>query len=709
MAAPLIPRQPAPDPYVDDKANILVVDDLPDKLLVFQSILEELGQNLVLVRSGSEALREILNREFAVILLDVNMPDIDGLETARLIRQYKRSAHTPIIFITAYADEMQTAQGYSLGAVDYILSPVNPTVLRSKVKVFVELHQMQRRTRAMAEDRVARARAEAARNAAEETTRRSNFLAHASHELGASLDLDEAMRRLLALLVPDMADMAAIAIETEIGHTRLAWRAPHGERLHTMLARSHDELPPRLAAALQGAEGLDAICRLLRIGERKLGTLALAFGPSSRMLHGADLATLDELASRSAIALENARLFGTLEREIERSRKAEQELQDANRRKDEFLAMLSHELRNPLAPIRNAVELMRRIGPPDPKLVMARDIIDRQVDHLAGLVDELLDISRISRGKITLKKESVELTQLIAHSVETVRPLIDARRQKLMVQAPTEPVWLSGDFARLSQVIANLLNNAAKYTHEEGHIEVRAVADAGRAVITVKDDGAGIDAQLLPHVFDLFVQGERALDRTQGGLGIGLTVVKRLVELHSGTVEVESAGSGKGATFKVVLPCISGVQAAPSSRLLVGEAAHVYGRRVLVVDDNRDAAESTAAFLRTEGHEVKAVHDGNEALSCLKVFDPHVVVLDIGLPGLDGYAVARQLRERGDTNHALLIAMTGYGQAEDRQRAVEAGFDYHFVKPTDPRQIQLAIEKGRVLQASEPGARPLRA
>src|ERR671935_48094 len=470
----------------DEKANILVVDDLPEKLLVFQTILEELGQNLVMVRSGSDALREVLAREFAVILLDVNMPDIDGLETAKLIRQYKKSAHTPIIFVTAYADEMQTAQGYSLGAVDYILSPVRPDVLRSKVKVFVELWHMQQRTRAMAE-------AEAARHAAEEARRRANFLAHASRELGASLELEQGMRRLLELAVPHVCDVAALSVEKEPG------------KVDTLGAPAADFVPARVASALRTVladkkplelgphEGLAAIlCQPLQVGSRVIGALALGY--AGREPRDRDM--LEELAGRAAMALDNARLYRSLEREIARSRKAEHELQDANRRKDEFLAMLSHELRNPLAPIRNAVELMRRIGAPDPKLVMARDIIDRQVDHLAGLVDELLDISRISRGKITLKKEQVELAQLISHSVETARPLIEARRQKLAVHAPPDPVWLSGDFARLSQVIGNLLNNAAKYTQEEGHIELRAVAEAGRAVISVKDNGAGIDAQL---------------------------------------------------------------------------------------------------------------------------------------------------------------------------------------------------------------------
>ena len=670
----------------EEKANILVVDDLSEKLLVFSSILEELGENLVMVRSGSDALREVLTREFAVILLDVNMPDIDGLETGRLIRQYKKSAHTPIIFITAYADEMQTAQGYSLGAVDYILSPVRPDVLRSKVKVFVELFKMQQRIKAMAE-------ADAARVAAEETTRRSNFLAHASHELGASLDLEQGMRRLVELVVPHVCDAAAVTVEKEPGS------------FSTLSHPAADYLPGPLQSALERAMAGDAgeagpgaglsgtLYYPLRVGDRVIGGFALGYvGRAAR-----DHEMLDEMIGRAAIALDNARLYRSLKREIQRSRQAEEELQDANRRKDEFLAMLSHELRNPLAPIRNAVELMRRVGATETRIVMARDVIDRQVTQLARLVDELLDVSRISQGKIVLKKEPVELAKIVSHSVETTRPMIDLREQRLSVEVSAHPVWLQGDFARLSQVVANLLNNASKYTPEGGQIRLSATAAEGYATIAIEDNGTGIEPELLPRVFELFVQGERGLDRSQGGLGIGLTLVKRLVELHGGTVEAASAGAGKGSVFRVRLPSISAVkQDAPAVSLSNPASQQVYGRRVLVVDDNVDAAESTAAFLRLEGHEVKTVSDGNEALASVRVFAPHVIVLDIGLPGLDGYAVARRLREQGDTSHTLLIAVTGYGAKEDREKATGSGFDYHFVKPTDPRQIQRAIERGRV-------------
>ncbi|HZJ72651.1 MAG TPA: ATP-binding protein, partial [Planctomycetota bacterium] len=447
-------------------------------------------------------------------------------------------------------------------------------------------------------------------------------------------------------------------------------------------------MPPPLAGALQRAlrEALaiqqpGVLAHPLRAGQNVLGALALGWREQSPGLAPRDLVALDELVGRAAIALDNARLYRSLQREIVRSRQAEEDLQDANRRKDEFLAMLSHELRNPLAPIRNAVEVIRRVGSGEPMLGMARDIIDRQATHLARLVDELLDVSRISQGKIALRKESVELGRIVAQSVEIARPLIDQRGQKLVQDGPPGPVWLSADPARIAQVLANLLNNASKYTPEGGRIDLVVGASAGEATLVVRDNGSGIEPQLLPHVFELFVQGERSLDRSQGGLGVGLTLVKRLVEMHSGRVEAHSDGAGKGATFKVVLPCIAEVRSEPLRAPAEASVTEVYGRRVLVVDDNLDAAESTAAFLRLEGHEVKTVGDGQAALTSLKVFDPHVIVLDIGLPGLDGFEVARRLRSRGDTSHALLIAVTGYGQREDRQRAAEAGFDYFFVKP----------------------------
>jgi signal transduction histidine kinase/DNA-binding response OmpR family regulator len=683
-----------------ERASILIVDDLPEKLLVFRTVLEDLGHEIVCVRSGGEALKEILRQEFAVILLDVNMPDIDGFETAGLIRQYKRSAHTPIIFVTSYVDEMQTIRGYSLGAVDYILSPMVPEILRSKVKVFVDLHLMQRRLRQHADERVELARAEAARAVAEENTRRSNFLSEASRVLSGSLDVATAAHRLLEMLVPQFLPKAHVILFDEHGEVGLhvAAEAADGSAGPARLSpRAPDTVPEADLAALRSALAAAAplptpattpagvVLPLVTAGSVLGGVIAEA-GPD------ADWGSIHELIGRAAIALENARLYRSVQVEIEERRGVEAKLQESNRRKDEFLAMLSHELRNPLAPIRTALEVVRRLPTDEPKLHWATDIMGRQVSHLTRLVEDLLDVARINQGKIALQTESLDLRDVLTHGVETVKPFLESRRHHLTRLVPDTPVWMRGDFARLSQVVANLLNNASKYTEEGGAIELSlTVSEEGQAVIGVSDNGIGIDAELLPNVFELFEQGKRALDRSQGGLGVGLTLVRRLVELHGGTVAVTSAGPGTGSQFRVRLPCVS--EAVHPDRAAANEPADpVVGCRVLVVDDNRDAAEAAAVFLAMAGHEVKAVGEGTEALACAPVFAPDVIVLDIGLPVMDGYEVARRLRGLPETRASLLIALTGYGQRGDRDRARDAGFDHHLTKPAEPDELLAIIE-----------------
>jgi PAS domain S-box-containing protein len=366
------------------------------------------------------------------------------------------------------------------------------------------------------------------------------------------------------------------------------------------------------------------------------------------------------------------------------------ELGEMNQRKDEFLATLAHELRNPLAPIRNSVQVMRLRGPADP----LHDVIDRQVSHLTRLVDDLLDVSRVTQGKVRLRTERVELAQAVADAVETCRPFIDAKTQELAVSL-TPALVLEADPTRLAQVVGNILTNASKYTPEKGHIWLSAGREAGQVVLRVRDDGIGIREDMLPRVFDLFVQSERAQDRSQGGLGIGLTLVKSLVELHGGTVEAHSEGPGRGSEFVVRLPLLPG-DAAVAARDAPEAAAPPPSRRVLVVDDNLDAAESLAMVLRLEGHEVQAVHEGAAVLEAARAFRPDVVLLDIGLPdGLTGYDLAPRLREAPNLEDVLLVALTGYGQEEDKRRAKQAGFDAHLTKPAAPGALQALLAAGR--------------
>ena len=718
----------------DEKVNILIVDDLPDKLLVFATVLEELGQNLVFVKSGREALREVLQREFAVILLDVNMPEIDGFETAALLRQYKRSADTPIIFITSFADEIQTERGYAMGAVDYIQSPVVPHILRSKVRVFVRLFAMQRQVRRRADAHAAVLAAHAARRVAEANDRRSAFLANASRVLNGSLDVKVGVHALAGLVVPELASLAvvmpvsgdeqtdgAVAIAGRSGTVDCAPTTLDATVLatlsSTMRGRRRVDMPAEQVAGLGALAGHDAPpgdspdaawCALSAVpllsGDRLHGVLLVGASLRSQQ---ADWSILDDLAARAAAALENARLYESLQLEIVERRAAEAELQDASRRKDEFLAMLSHELRNPLAPIRTALEVIRRIAPADPKFAWASDIMVRQLRQLTRLVEELLDVARISQGKIVLKREKVDLNAVIAHGVETVQPNLDARSQTLRVRPFSEPLWLHGDFARLAQIISNLLQNASKYSEDGSTIELDTSVESNGAVIRVRDHGIGIDPQLLPRIFDLFAQGARGLDRSQGGLGVGLTLARRLAQMHGGGIEGFSAGIGAGAEFVVRLPGLGLVRGGEAAAATLPARPSV-SCRVLIVDDNQDAALSLATYFEMSGHEVRTAGDGREALAVAESFTPQAVVLDIGLPVLDGYQVAKQLRLAPPMQGALLLALTGYGQQEDRLAATAAGFDRHFVKPADPAALASCIETWLQTRASSTtAARPV--
>jgi PAS domain S-box-containing protein len=373
--------------------------------------------------------------------------------------------------------------------------------------------------------------------------------------------------------------------------------------------------------------------------------------------------------------------YAKVTRDLTQRRHVE-ELQEASRQMSEFIAMLAHELRNPLAPIRNALQVMglRRLG--DPQLEWCRGVLDRQVSHLGRLVDDLLDVNRITSGKILLKLESVDLTSVLERAIESSTPLLQQRRHRLEIDLPT-PLIVCADATRLSQVFLNLLNNAAKYTPEGGVVRIEAAAEGTHAVVRVRDNGVGISADLLPKIFDLFVQGSRTLDRSEGGLGIGLTLVREIVGLHGGAVSVASPGQGQGSEFIVRLALDARAAEPERSPEPLKRHAAAFGRRILVVDDNLDSAETMAMLLRATGHEVETAHDGASALERAPHYCPEYVLLDIGLPGMSGYTVAERLRALPVLHGVKLIAMTGYGQEEDRRRSREAGFDHHLVKPVD--------------------------
>ena len=407
---------------------------------------------------------------------------------------------------------------------------------------------------------------------------------------------------------------------------------------------------------------------------RLVGALAVhfreprAFSPSEKSM----LLTISEVAAQ---ALDRAQLFIA-------ETDARQLAEAANRSKDQFLAILGHELRNPLAPIVTALKLL-----PEDKLSMRpRDAIERNVKHLVRLVDDLLDVSRITQQKVQLQKQRVELVDIVERAVELTSPLVDERKHHLTVTVPSG-LFVYGDSTRLAQVVANLINNSAKYTERGGHIAVEAAERAGRIELTVRDDGTGIDAAMLPHVFDLFAQESQSIERSQGGLGLGLAIVRSLVAMHDGTVTASSGGRGKGSLFTITFPVADRAPTSPIERSATRQPE--VSRRILVVDDNTDAAELMAELFQRSGHHTAVAHDGPSALEIAATFGPEVAILDIGLPVMDGYELARRLRDQLGPIHQ--IALTGYGQASDRERAMAAGFDVHLVKPVDPATLRAAI------------------
>lgn len=539
----------------------------------------------------------------------------------------------------------------------------------------------------------------------------SRFLAEASAALAGVVDYESTLQKVANLAVPYFADWSAVDVTNDDGTLRrLAVAHQNAEKIglahelmqqyppdpqapvgaFAVLRTGNPEIVSEITddMLVQGTKderhlhlirslGLRSyICVPLVVSGDPFGVLTFATAESGRTYTDADLALANDLANRAGVAIENFRLY--------------EALRDADRRKDEFLATLAHELRNPLAPIRNSLQILKMPRLDAATVERSREMMERQVHHLVRLVDDLLDVSRVMRGKIELRRECIELATVVARAVETVQPLVDAQGHDLSVRLPNESMLLDADPVRLAQVVGNLLTNAAKYTEPRGRIWLTADRDGDMAVLRVRDNGIGITPTMLPRIFELFMQADHASTKSQGGLGIGLTLVKNLVQMHNGSVEAKSAGLGQGSEFIVRLPI--SVQAI--AQLRDGgtgqqqSAPTPAGHRLLIVDDNQDAANSLAMLLKLQGHEVRVAHNGPAALEITKGYTPDVVFLDIGMPGMDGYEVARRLRQQAGLENVVLAALTGWGQKEDRRRTSEAGFDHHLVKPPEPKAVE---------------------
>jgi PAS domain S-box-containing protein len=677
--APPQPRRadPAPPPEHMGAINILLVDDEPKNLTVLETVLDDPAYRLVRAESADQALLALVGGEFAVIILDVRMPGMTGFELAKMIKDRKRTARVPIIFLTAFYNEDQHAlEGYGTGAVDYLHKPVNPAVLRSKVAVFADLHrknyELEAANRALLVEVAERRRAE------EQLRELNDTLEDRVAERTRALRESEARMR----LAQDAARVGTFDWDIRTG--RYLW-TPELEAMHGLPVGGFAGTPAAWESLLLAEDRADAI----RLVERAFDT--------GQPVEGEWRVTWPDgsvrwLMCRFQVFSDGtgapARMTG-VNIDITERKKAEEAIREADRRKDEFLATLAHELRNPLAPVQNAVHILRMKMPVAPELQWANDVLDRQLRAITRLIDDLMDVSRISRGRIELRRTRVDLTEVLLDAVESARPLIDQRGHELRMVLPSEPIPLDADPTRLVQVFLNLLNNAAKFTAPGGRIDLTAERQGGDAVVSVKDTGVGIPAANLESIFEMFSQVEGALARSHGGLGIGLCLVKRLVNMHGGQVKAKSPGPDRGSEFLIRLPI--GPERSPPCEPADHSDDGVVpasGLRILVVDDNRDAADSLAMLLGLQGHQVRVAYAGVEALEMTTSYAPDVVFLDIGMPGMDGFEVARRIRQQPGLANVVLVALTGWGQQADRSRTAEAGFNHHLVKPPDPKAVE---------------------
>jgi signal transduction histidine kinase len=647
-SAPLAVGEPHP---LAPRASILLVDDQPARLLSYEAILLGLGVQCVRALSGTQALERLLEQEFAAILLDVHMPEMDGFEVARLVREHPRMERTPIIFVTAVnVSELDRLKGYELGAIDYIAVPVVPEILRSKVAVLVELHQRRGQLKAL--------------NAALSVTRAK---LDAEHQKA----LDERDAQLQAIFEHPTDLTAILKAERDASGQIVDWIYVSANRnAAALLNRPREQVIGRRMSEIlpdRAAKGFEQCKHVLEAGE--------IVRYESRFADRDLVVTLFAAGQDSVISSVQ---------DVTEQRRLQAALEDSDRRKDEFLAMLAHELRNPIAPIATAAELLSRLVPHENEQTLV-GIIQRQAVHLGRLLDDLLDVARITQGRIELKREVVEVNACISLAIETAEPLIRSKAHRLTVTQTLGAIHVSVDKVRLGQCMANVLVNAAKYTPDGGEICIRSYVDGSQVVVEFHDNGIGIAPEFLPRIFDLFTQAERGLDRAQGGLGVGLTVCKQIVEMHGGTVVASSPGWDRGATFTMRLPIVERPMVTAAALPQTPDSLS----RVLIVDDNRDAADSLAMLLQFEGRQTLCAYSGEAALQQVAAFEPQLVLLDIGLPGLDGYEVARRLKS--DFPKVRVIALSGYGQVEDRQRSTAAGFDAHLVKPVDLDALKRAL------------------